>query len=280
MAAIGSPTASVDDVPRFAVGNPKAPRNRISAMSLARSNPMTSTSYGPAVGQADRGDLGGALDDVVVGQHLAVRIDQDAGAGTGALVAECGVDVDQTRNHLTQQSRLIQRAPGGAGGERRSPGRRPCRQRLPESPSRRANGGPNARGARMPGIHVSIVPEKWDKKPPRFIADGADVRVAVARASRLRGAMLVGVHGGVQQSGRFAVARGSSQGGTRSPVHRGRGRPTATVGRIGGVHGDDSQARSARLLLAVALLCSLVLGSPSLSCTASTICAGSPGSFR
>ena len=43
MAAIGSPTASVEEVPKFAVGNPKAPRRRTTAMSLARSKPITST---------------------------------------------------------------------------------------------------------------------------------------------------------------------------------------------------------------------------------------------
>ena len=43
MAAIGSPTASVEDVPKIAVGSPVAPRNRTSAISLARSKPITST---------------------------------------------------------------------------------------------------------------------------------------------------------------------------------------------------------------------------------------------
>ena len=65
---------------------------------------------GAAIGQAHRRDVGRTLDDVVVGQHLTVGAQQDSGARSDRpLVTQRGVDIDESRHHLTQQDRLVQR---------------------------------------------------------------------------------------------------------------------------------------------------------------------------
>jgi hypothetical protein len=92
MATTSSPTASDDDDPRVAVGSPEA-------SSIRRQRQV-----GGLVGTDERGGAGlrlpgegdvdrrRAVDDVRVGQHLAVRREDDAGAGPAAGSAEAAAD--------------------------------------------------------------------------------------------------------------------------------------------------------------------------------------------
>nr|CRL71183.1 hypothetical protein CPGR_00611 [Mycolicibacter nonchromogenicus] len=69
-----------------------------------------------AVGDRDRGETGGAGDDVVVGQHHAAGVQHDAGPGADrTLVVHLGVDVDHCRADLGGHGRMVERNAGQSG---------------------------------------------------------------------------------------------------------------------------------------------------------------------
>ena len=81
MAQTHSPTRSFDGIAEHRrAGTGPAPATLISAMSVSGSEPTTSARRRAAVGQLHREPLG-AFDHVVVGQDVAVGVDQEAGAG-------------------------------------------------------------------------------------------------------------------------------------------------------------------------------------------------------
>ena len=96
---------------------------------------------GRAVAEVGHADAGGAVDDVVIGQHLAVGGQHDAGPGPGrALVVERGVDVDQGRGDLRRYALDVgrpARALAGAGGRPELP--------FPELPLPEEPPGPNGK---------------------------------------------------------------------------------------------------------------------------------------
>ena len=122
-ATTGSPTATPP--PIAALGRPPAPRSCSTATSCGAVVADHVDGVGLAVADVERADVGGARDHVVVGQHDAARIDDDAGSGPDrVVVAELGADVDDLRPDLTRSSPRASRRQHGqrteTGGRRGS----------------------------------------------------------------------------------------------------------------------------------------------------------------
>ena len=126
IATTASPTLRSPDEPIVAGVRPETPSAWITAVSVSGSVPRTCLGRGAVVERdAERAAVGGDLDHVVVGEDLAVRGEDDAGAGARALRAG-DVDLHDRRQHLRRRPPRRCRRGGSAVRPRCSPSWRSC----------------------------------------------------------------------------------------------------------------------------------------------------------
>ena len=146
---------------------------------------------GAAVADIGHLDGRGAIDHVVVGQHLAVGREHDAGAGRGGLlIAERGHHVNQPGVHPGRDLAGGEHGLGGGGG-------RAHRGRV-QAADQSARGGSRHEGSGAGDDQAAlVVPARWRR---RF--GGEAVSSAITRSTRIAGSA---GEGGGARSGRIAL---------------------------------------------------------------------------